>query len=84
MNRQPKQKLTCKKWRPSPDGYFKTLKKRPVLGIPDALTTLEGGRGDCNEHAALFAALARSVGIPCRIVAGVTYHAEGLLLSRLE
>jgi len=30
--------------------------------------------GDCNEHAALFAALARNATIPTRIVAGVTFH----------
>jgi hypothetical protein len=53
---------------------FNNLEKRPVLGIPDALTTLTSGRGDCNEHAALFAALARNAGIPTRIVAGVTFH----------
>lgn len=53
---------------------FKNLEKRPVLGIPDALTTLATKRGDCNEHAALFAALARNAGIPARIAAGVTFH----------
>ena len=50
------------------------LQKRPVLGIPDALTTLNTRMGDCNEHAALFAALARNAGIPTRVVAGVTFH----------
>ena len=54
---------------------YENLEKRPVLGIPDALSTLESRRGDCNEHAALFAALARRAGIPTRIAAGVTYHA---------
>ncbi len=52
---------------------YANLEKRPVLGIPDALTTLHNRRGDCNEHAALFAALARSLGIPTRIAAGVVY-----------
>jgi transglutaminase-like putative cysteine protease len=56
------------------DWVFKNLEKRPVLGIPDALTTLHSRRGDCNEHAALFAALARSINIPTRVAAGVTYH----------
>lgn len=55
---------------------YHNLEKRPVLGLPDALTTLRNKQGDCNEHAALFAALARSIGIPSRIVAGVTYHKE--------
>lgn len=53
---------------------FENLEKRPVLGIPDALTTLSTKMGDCNEHAALFAALARNVGIPTRVVAGVTFY----------
>jgi hypothetical protein len=53
---------------------YDNLEKRPVLGIPDALTTLQTRRGDCNEHASLFAALARNVGIPARVAAGVTFH----------
>lgn len=53
---------------------YRNLEKRPVLGIPDALTTLQTRIGDCNEHAVLFAALARNGGIPARIVAGVTLH----------
>jgi hypothetical protein len=64
------------------DWVYKEIEKRPVIGLPDALTTLRNGRGDCNEHAALFAALARSLNIPTAIAAGVTlqndafyYHA---------
>jgi len=38
------------------------------------MTTLRLKMGDCNEHAALFAALSRSLLIPTRIVAGVTYN----------
>ncbi len=53
---------------------FENLAKRPVLGIPDALTTLNSRQGDCNEHAALFAAMARSVHIPTRVIAGVVLH----------
>jgi len=55
---------------------FNNLEKRPVLGLPDALTTLENRQGDCNEHAALFAALSRSASIPTRVVAGVTRHKD--------
>ena len=53
---------------------YKTLEKRPVLGLPDALTSLQAKKGDCNEHAALFAALARAAGIPTAIATGVTMH----------
>lgn len=64
------------------DWVYTYLEKRPVIGLPDALTTLKTKRGDCNEHASLFAALARSIGIPTVIATGVTlqddafyYHA---------
>ena len=52
---------------------FENIEKRPVLGIPDALTTLNTKMGDCNEHAALFAALARNAGVPTRVASGVTF-----------
>lgn len=61
---------------------YSSLEKKPVLGLPDALTTLHSKQGDCNEHASLFAAMARSLGIPTVIATGVTlqkgafyYHA---------
>lgn len=64
------------------DWVFTNLEKRPVIGLPDALTTLRSRRGDCNEHAVLFCALARSISIPTAIATGVTlfrgtfyYHA---------
>jgi hypothetical protein len=56
------------------DWVYRTLDKRPVIGIPDALSTLQSKIGDCNEHASLFAALARAAGIPTRIAAGVVYN----------
>ncbi len=56
------------------DWLFKNIKKQPVIGLPDALGTLASRQGDCNEHAVLFAALARSAGIPARVAAGVTYR----------
>lgn len=49
------------------------IQKRPVISLPDALSTLENRVGDCNEHAVLFAALARAAGIPTRIEAGVVF-----------
>lgn len=56
------------------DWVYTNIDKRPVVGLPDALTTLGNRVGDCNEHAALFAALARNTGIPTRFVAGVTFN----------
>ena len=64
----------------------KQIEKRPVLSLPDALSTLENRMGDCNEHAVLLAALARAAGIPARLEAGLVflngrfyYHAWNLL-----
>jgi len=49
------------------------IEKRPVISLPDALATLTNRAGDCNEHAVLFAALARAAGIPTKIEAGLTF-----------
>lgn len=49
------------------------MERRPVVSIPSALATLEQGRGDCNEHAVLFAALARAAGVPTQVEAGIVY-----------
>ena len=58
---------------------FARLQKRPVASIPNALEALNMGAGDCNEHAVLFAALARAAGLPARVVAGLVY-ADGAFL----
>ena len=55
------------------DWVHSNIEKRPVLSLPDALSTLENRVGDCNEHAVLFAALARAAGFPCRLEAGLVY-----------
>ncbi len=55
------------------DWVYDYLEKVPSIGVPDALTVLDSGRGDCNEHATLFTALARAAGIPTRIAAGLVY-----------
>lgn len=52
---------------------FTNVKKRNIIGIPDAYSTLRRMEGDCNEHASLFVALARSVGLPARIAGGIAY-----------
>jgi hypothetical protein len=55
------------------DWVHDNIEKRPVLSLPDALSTLENRVGDCNEHAVLLAALARAAGLPCRVEAGLVY-----------
>lgn len=49
------------------------VEKVPSIGVPNGLEVLRSARGDCNEHTALFVSLARAVGIPTRIAAGVVY-----------
>jgi hypothetical protein len=58
---------------------YDNIRKQPVASIPNALQVLEMRTGDCNEHAVLFAALARAAGLPARIAAGVVYS-EGVFL----
>jgi hypothetical protein len=58
---------------------FESLEKRPTASIPNAVQVLEMKAGDCNEHAVVFAALARAAGIPARVVAGVVY-VDGVFL----
>jgi transglutaminase-like putative cysteine protease len=53
---------------------YDTVEKRPAATLPNALQVLETRAGDCNEHAVLFAALARAVGLPARVVAGLVYQ----------
>ena len=55
------------------DWVYESLRKVPTISIPNALQVLDMGEGDCNEHAVLFAALGRAVGIPTRVVAGAVY-----------
>ncbi len=52
---------------------FKNITKRPIIGIPSALDTLDRKVGDCNEHSFLFAALARAAGIPTKVCYGLVY-----------
>lgn len=52
---------------------YESIDKIPVLGVPNALDVLRNRTGDCNEHAVLFAALARASAIPTRIAIGLVY-----------
>ncbi len=52
----------------------RTVVKRFTVGLPSAVDILANPVGDCHEHTVLFTALARSLGIPTRMVAGVVYQ----------
>ena len=52
------------------------LDKKPTIGLPSAREVLRTQVGDCNEHTALYVAMARSLGIPSRIAVGLV-HAHG-------
>jgi len=52
----------------------RTLVKRLTIGLPSAVDILANPVGDCHEHTVLFTALARSLGIPTRMVAGLVYQ----------
>jgi len=49
------------------------LDKKPTVSLPSAREVLRTKVGDCNEHTALYVAMARSLGIPARIAVGLVY-----------
>jgi transglutaminase-like putative cysteine protease len=49
------------------------LEKKPTVSLPSALEVLKTRIGDCNEHTALYVALARSLGLPARVAVGLVY-----------
>ena len=58
------------------------LDKKPTISLPSAREVLRTKVGDCNEHTALYVAMARALGIPARIAVGLVsvrgafyYHA---------
>ena len=53
---------------------YREVEKRPVVSIPSAVEVLRQKVGDCNEHAVLFTALVRAVGIPAHMQAGIIYQ----------
>jgi hypothetical protein len=58
---------------------FDRLAKRPTVSLPNAVQVLDMDGGDCNEHAVLFAALARAAGLPARVVAGAVFMNDTFL-----
>jgi transglutaminase-like putative cysteine protease len=49
------------------------LEKKPTVSLPSAREVLRTKVGDCNEHTALYVAMARALGIPSRIAVGLVY-----------
>jgi hypothetical protein len=49
------------------------LDKKPTVSLPSAREVLRTKVGDCNEHTALYVAMARALGIPARIAVGLVY-----------
>jgi transglutaminase-like putative cysteine protease len=49
------------------------LEKKPTVSLPSAREVLRTRVGDCNEHTALYVAMARAAGLPARIAVGVVY-----------
>ncbi len=53
------------------------LEKKPTVSLPSAREVLRTKVGDCNEHTALYVAMARALGIPSRIAVGLVYTRAG-------
>lgn len=56
---------------------MENIRQKGTPSMPSAVDVLKTMEGDCNEHAILYAALCRAVGIPCKICAGLVYR-DGL------
>ncbi len=56
---------------------YGAIRDEYVPAYSNAKEALESGRGDCTEHAILFVALARALGIPSRVAVGVAYWPPG-------
>lgn len=64
------------------DWVYGHVIRQVSVSVPSAVGVLATRRGDCNEHAVLYVALARAVGLPARLAAGLVavdgrfyYHA---------
>lgn len=55
------------------DWTFRSLEKQATASFPNAADVLRSRKGDCNEHAVLYAALCRAAGVPAKVVVGLVY-----------
>jgi transglutaminase-like putative cysteine protease len=51
-----------------------SVRKEVTTGIPSALHVLHTRKGDANEHAQLYVAIARAAGLPARVATGFVRH----------
>ena len=58
------------------DWVYAEIDKQSIISIPTALDVLRTRQGDCNEHAVLYTALARALGLPARIAIGIVWSDE--------
>ncbi|MEO1171710.1 MAG: transglutaminase-like domain-containing protein [Myxococcota bacterium] len=56
---------------------YHAIRDEYVPAYSNAKEALTSGRGDCTEHAVLFVAMARALGIPARVAVGVAYWPPG-------
>lgn len=61
--------------------YQHMEKKNYSKAMASASDAFESGEGDCTEHACLLAAMARSAGLPTRMVAGLVAVPDGALTN---
>jgi len=52
---------------------FRYVKKDLTVSLPSAVDVLEIKKGDCNEHTALYTALARASRLPAKVCIGIVY-----------
>ena len=52
---------------------YEEIQKDLTVSLPSAVDVLEIKKGDCNEHTALYTALARASGLPTKICIGIVY-----------
>lgn len=52
---------------------YENVEKDYAVSLPSAVDVLDVRKGDCNEHTALFTALARASGLPTKICIGLVY-----------
>ena len=56
---------------------FNNVEKDYTVSLPSAIDVLKVRKGDCNEHTALYTALARAAGLPTKMCIGIVYK-DGL------